>query len=107
MKIEQKKYSETKDWEILKENCFDTSSGNFVMAFGSNALLEDVNTYKIIRNNYPNADIILKSTSGEIYDIQVNDGAISLMAVCFESTKIKTAIVQIDEAENSLEAGRV
>ena len=106
MKIEQKKYSKTNGWETLEENCFDAARCNFVMAFGSNALFEDGSAYTTVRDNYPKADIIMSSTSGEIYDTQVNDDTISLTAVFFESTKIKTAIVQIDEAENSFEAGR-
>ena len=47
----------------------------------------------------------MNSTSGEIYDTQVNDDTISLTAICFEKTKIKTATVQIDEMGNSREAG--
>lgn len=106
MKIEQKKYSKIHGWEILKEDHFDTTSCNFVMAFGCNSIFEDGNMYKTIRNYYPNADIIMNSTSGEIYDTQVNDDTISLTAVYFQKTKIKTATIQIDEMKNSREAGR-
>ena len=106
MKIEQKKFSKANGWETLKASYFDADNCHFVMAFGSSTIFEDGAMYKTIRNNYPKADIIMNSTSGEIYDTQVNDDTISLSAVCFETTKIKTATVQIDEVENSREAGR-
>jgi len=107
MKIEQKKYSKTRGWENLNNNAFDSTSCNFVLAFGSPSIFEDMAIYENIRSNYPNADVIMNSTAGEIYDTQVNDDTLSLTAVCFETTKIKTAIVQIDEVKNSLEAGRL
>ncbi len=105
MKIEQKKFSKANGWETLKDSYFDAADCHFVMAFGSRAIFDDDAIYKTIRNNYPKADIIMNSTSGEIYDMQVNDDTISLTAVCFETTKIKTATVQICEVENSWEAG--
>jgi hypothetical protein len=77
-----------------------------VLAFGSSLIFEDAAIYSTIRKNYPNADIIMNSTSGEIYDTQVNDDSISLTAVYFEKTKIKTAIAQIEDMENSCGAGR-
>jgi len=106
MKIEQKKFSKANGWETLKYSDLDAFNCSFVMAFGSTSNLEDETIYKTIRNNYPKADIIMNSTSGEIYDSQVNDDTISLTAVCFETTKIKTATVQIDEMDNSRDAGR-
>src|SRR5260221_9291996 len=106
MKIQQKKFSKTTGWEILKDSPFDAASSNFVMAFGSSSIFSDPATYLTIRNTYPKADIIMNSTAGEIYDTQVNDDSLSLTAIYFETTKIKTATIQIDEVKNSLEAGR-
>ena len=106
MKIEQKKFSKEKGWETLKNNFFDTASCNLVLAFGSTSIFENPVIYESIRENYPNADIVMNSTSGEIYDTQVNDDSISLTAICFEKTSIKTAYVQIDEMGNSRNAGK-
>jgi hypothetical protein len=106
MKIEQKKYSNSNGWETLKDNHFDAASCNFVMAFGSSSILNDPALYPTIRTMYPNADIIMNSTAGEIYDTQINEDTLSVTAVYFETTKIKAATVQIDEIKNSLEAGR-
>jgi len=106
MKIEQKKFSKVNGWETLKQDHFDSNNFNLVLVFGSSMIFEDDAVYKIIRNDYPNADIIINTTSGEIYDTQVNDDTISLTAVCFEKTKIKTSSVLIDEMQNSREAGQ-
>ncbi len=106
MTIEQKKFSKATGGETLKAGYFNSANGNFVITFGSSAILEEEAIYKTIWNSYPHADIIMNSTSGEIYDTQVNDETISLTAICFETTKIKTATVQIDEVENSRVAGR-
>ncbi|MEO7924169.1 MAG: FIST N-terminal domain-containing protein [Chitinophagaceae bacterium] len=106
MKIQQKKYSTPGGWETLSTNPFDTDSCNLVLAFGSTSLLENPAVYGQIRENYPNAGIVMNSTAGEIYDIQVNDDTISLTAVCFERTGIKTVAVQISDVQNSREAGK-
>lgn len=106
MQIEQKKYSRKNGWESLKLKVFNTDSCNLVLVFGSTTLLEDVALYSQIRQNYPNADLVINSTSGEIYDTQVNDETISLTAICFEKTRLKTAIVHINETPNSHEAGK-
>lgn len=105
MKVEQKKFSKTNGWETLKNDLFDVASCTLVLAFGNAALLEDPFIFKTIRELYPNAAIVINSTAGEIYNTQVNDETISVTAICFEKTTIKTAVVQIDEMETSRKAG--
>lgn len=105
MRIQQKKYSHENGWETLKPEPFDASSCTIVLAFGSTTLLEDKSIYSYIRESYPVADIVMSSTSGEIYNTQVNDNSISLTAICFEKTIIQTASVLMDDVENSRKAG--
>ena len=106
MNIEQKKFSAVKGWETLSNGAFDPAFCNVVLAFGSTAIFEDPAIYEYIKKRYPNADVIMNSTAGEIYDVQVNEDTISLTAIQFEKTTIKTAIAQIDVMDNSREAGR-
>lgn len=106
MKIEQKKFSKSKGWEILHSNNFDPASCNLVLAFGSTEILSDSDIYQSILSSYPEANILLNSTAGEIYDTQVNDDTVSLTAIHFDKTKIKTATAQITDEKNSFEAGR-
>lgn len=104
MKIEQKKFSEENGWETLYEG-IDNEKCNLVIVFGSSGILSGDLIYPEIRKMYPNADILMNTTSGEIFDTQVNDDTISLTAIYFEKTKIKTAITDISDSGSSYAAG--
>jgi hypothetical protein len=106
MKIQQKKFSKANDWETLRNDMFDPAKCSFVLAFGSREIISDPEIFKFIKTQYPKADILLNSTSGEILDTQVLDDTISVTAVMLEKSKIKTATTQIDKVKNSYEAGK-
>ncbi len=105
MKIIQKKYSNAKGWEVIRDDKFDHGLCNLVFAFGCRSILSDSSIYTSLRKSYPLADIIMNSTSGEIIDTQVNDETISLTAVWFERTAIKLCCVDIEKAGSSFDAG--
>jgi hypothetical protein len=105
MKIEQKKYSRLNGWELLQASELNAGVFSLVLVFGSTVILEDTPVYEYARQAYPNADILINSTAGEIYDVQVSDDSISLTAICFEKTKIRTANVHIENMRNSRQAG--
>jgi hypothetical protein len=106
MKIVQKKFSKSKGWETLRNDNFKDSDCNLVIVFGSKDLLKDSSIYNGIRNDYPAAEIIMNTTSGEIMDVQVSDETISLTAIKFDKAKLKTGSVNIASHPNSYEAGR-
>ncbi|MDQ2863532.1 MAG: FIST C-terminal domain-containing protein [Bacteroidota bacterium] len=106
MKIQQKKYTKASGWDVLRNHSFDAELANFVMVFGSTSLLSHEYIYNGIKSSYPNATILINSTAGEIIDIQVNDETVSLTAILLEKTAIKTAIIQIENVQNSFEAGK-
>lgn len=107
MKIEQKKFTKAKGWEPFpRKDGFDAALCNLVIAFGNTEIINDPALYKNIQSNYPNADVLMNSTAGEIYDIHVNDNTISLTAIQFDKTKTKTAVAQISNLKNSFDAGR-
>lgn len=105
MIIEQKKWSKTNGWEVLRNDGIDNFSCNLVIVFGSTEIMGDPSLHQNIKETYPNANILMNSTSGEIIDSQVNDNTISLTAIAFEKTKIKTAITHISAVRNSFDAG--
>ena len=105
MKIEQRKYSKAKGWEMLRNDEFNSETSDLVIVFGSKSLLMDQSIYTSIRNEYPKANLIMNSTSGEIMDVQVNDETISLTAIKFKNTQLKTGTVNIKDYSNSYEAG--
>ena len=105
MKIEQKKFSASQGWETLRNDHFKSSDSDLVIVFGSKDLLKDNSVYDTIRKDYPAANIIMNTTSGEIMDVRVNDETISLTAIKFDKTQLKTGSVNIASHSNSFEAG--
>lgn len=96
MKIEQRSYIDDK-WSNSEIN----SESQLVLAFGSPLLIKKEETYSSLKKFYPNADIILTSTSWEILDINVNDNTISVSALYFEKTPIKVFSEKVDEPKDS------
>ncbi len=107
MKIIQKKYSNKKGWEIIRDDNFNPSLCNFVWIFGSIDDIDSPDMYNSLQFEYPNAQILINTTAGEIIDTQVDDKCISLTAAYFEKTLIKTSMVNIVEVKNSYEAGTI
>ena len=105
MKVEQKRFSRQKGWETLNDFLFDAASCNLVLVFGCRYLLEEDWIYPHIRQNYPNADVIINSTGGEIYNTEVDDETISLTAIQFAKTTLQSASLQISGADSSRLAG--
>jgi len=93
----------------LKENEWTFEGNNpkvnLVICFGAKSLITRQN-YKIIKGKYPNADITMNSTAGEIFDTSVSDDTISGVAIEFEKTKIKPLQVNINDFTDSNDCGR-
>jgi len=106
MKILQKKISNEHGTEILRDDGSNPSEYNLVLVFAGSEILSSTSVYKMLNDEFPNADILINSTAGEITDIQVNDETVSITAIEFEKTEIKTAVTHIDEVENSYDAGK-
>lgn len=77
-----------------------------VIGFGSSALVSREESFKDIKNRFPNAKIAMCSSAGEIYENEVLDDSISLVAIQFESTTIKTSEINIQDFDSSYEAGK-
>ena len=58
-----------------------------------------------IEQFYPNCQIALCSTSGDILGIEVSDDTIVVTAMEFEKTVVKTAILHLEDTSKSNEAG--
>ncbi len=55
-----------------------------VLAFGDKQILVQEDMYSKLRTDYPAAEIVLCSTSGEIYDTDVFDETVSVVVIEFE-----------------------
>ena len=106
MKIQQKKFTNAEDWEIIKGSKFNPEAANLLTVFGSSDLVSQKDLYKNLRKEYPNAEILINSTAGEIINTEVNDNTVSLTAIEFEKSGVKSASVHIKDYKDSYEAGR-
>jgi len=85
----------------------DQTKINLVMALGEKAVIAPGAFYSKLRVEYPNAEIVLCSTAGEIFDDGVEEGSVSVTAVEFEKTRVRSARVNIDDFNGcSYEAGK-
>ncbi len=103
--IEQKKFTTDEGWVNIRNTEMPAENMQLVLAFGSTILLKDEQHFNWIKNHYPNAIILMNSTSGEILDVEVSDDSITLTAMHFESTTLKTVSVKVMDSEDSFKAG--
>jgi hypothetical protein len=89
----------------LKNSDFDDTNAQLVIGFGAKELLKD-DIYLKIKNKFPNAEIALCSTAGEIFDKQVYDNSVSISALYLEKATIQTTKVAIDNYQTSFDAGK-
>ncbi len=105
MQTEQQHWKTKTGWKTTLDNNLKDSA-QLVMVFGNRQLLEDSSRFDELHQMYPNANILLGSTAGEIIDIEVHDNTIVATAICFEKTKVKVAKTEISESMNSEAAGK-
>lgn len=89
----------------INEEQLQVEDANLVIGFGASALVADENNFANIREKFPNATLAMASSAGEIFDKEVFDNTISLIAMQFDDTKIATSEVNIEDYNNSFDAG--
>lgn len=77
-----------------------------VLAFGGIHTLGQEDHYAALKKDYPNADIILCSTAGEISPGGVSDETITGAACSFEHTIHRIAKVKVSDYSNSFDCGK-
>lgn len=100
--------------KLFKNGQFTPQSGDalnsdtkkLVLGFGSKMLLQDDTIYNQLQQDYPQSDIVLCSTAGEIYDDTVYDDTVSVVAIEFEKTQFTTISINRKDQPNSFEAGK-
>ncbi len=106
MHIEQRKFAAHTGWDTVRGNALNSSElYDLVIVFGSRDLLADPHIYRQVHDQYPGANIVMNSTSGEILDTSVSDDSLSLTAIKFDKTTVETAVIDIHTVKNSFEAG--
>lgn len=105
MKIEQKLWTKKEGWQTLMDQGI-SQDAQLVLVFGGKEVLEDPDRYKEVRKIYPNADIVICSTAGEIMDGKVYDETINCTAIMMERTRLKTVILPVAETKDSYAIGQ-
>ncbi len=103
MKIQQNTWTANSGWE---QEVSPNETQTLVLAFGNRYVLEDANRFEEIKTMYPNSDIVINSTSGEIIGQSVLDDSIVLTSITFEKSSYKIASTTIDENKDSYQAGK-
>lgn len=100
MKLQQIIINDKKEDKVLFSSTdFNSKKANLVLAFGERVLLDSILPYKKIRDLYPEAQIVICSSSGEISDVNLVENSIIATAIEFEKTTIKVS--EIDILKNS------
>ena len=105
MQTEQFSWDKTRGWNFGQK-----SLGNkalLVLVFGYRQEIIDTRHYTSIRERYPNAQIVMTSTAGEIHQTEVEEGKMVLTAVSFDKSYIHTSVVSIKSSAESYAAGRL
>lgn len=105
MKIQQLQYYD-KSWKVIMHpDEFDRMECQLVLAFGEPSLVTDTAVFNYLERSYPEAHIILSSTSGEIIHNDVFDNSVVVTAIQFSNTVIHCAQTNIKNRKSSYEAG--
>ena len=105
MKIEQFQYTWKNGWNSPLENSMKEAA-DWVIIFGEKNLIKSKSHMDYIIENFPNAIILSGSTAGEIHEDQVHDNTLSLTAIKFKSSYIKAIQDDLENYNNSFEAGK-
>jgi hypothetical protein len=88
--IQAYKSKNNHDWNYLAEKV--VLANPLVLVFANRLLLEDKNVLSDIRREFPYEHIVFASTAGEIFDVEVLDDTVTIIAIEFEKSSfvIKT-----------------
>ena len=100
MKLQQLLINETNEHRLVSNNEeYNAENADLVLAFGQRTLLEKVNPYNGLKSSFPNAQIVICSSSGQISNHCTIEKEIVATAIDFEKTTIKTC--EFDIVDNS------
>lgn len=96
MKLQQIKVDENNEEKILfSTDLFNSEKANLVLAFGERTFLEKATPFHKLESLYPNAQIVICSTSGQISNTNLVEKNLVATAIAFEKTIIKVSEIDI------------
>ena len=78
-------------------------SSTLILCFGSKKMLSEEGIYDTIKEKFSNAEIVICTTSGEIFNSEVLDESIVITVLEFEKTDLNSAMVNIKDYNNSFD----
>lgn len=96
MKLQQLILNDKTQETILSTSpSFSADNSCLVLAFGERKFLDKTKPFHKLRSLFPNGDIIICSTSGQIADTHLIENNLVATAISFEKTEIKSIEVDI------------
>jgi hypothetical protein len=93
------------EWETYGIKTSDeTATAQLVLCFAAKEKLAAADIYTTISSKFPQAQIVMCSTAGEIFHDAVQDNSLVAAVLKFDDTPIETASVNIVNYKNSYEA---
>ncbi|MFM2361940.1 MAG: hypothetical protein RLZZ316_842 [Bacteroidota bacterium] len=105
MKIHQQHLYKGK-WINKASALDDGNQYQLVLVFGAAECIAHAAFYEKLKQDYPKADIVISSTSGEIAGDTVYDDSAVVTAISFNKTTCKAVVTQVQEHANSFETGQ-
>jgi hypothetical protein len=105
MKLEQKLLDSTSTWQTRFTN-LEGAMPQLVFIFGGRRVLENPEIYSDLRGLYPQARLVMASSSGEISGTEVSEDCLVATAVAFDKTQILALATDVQAAPESYDVGR-
>lgn len=96
-----------KQWEQHRQSGLtDCTTAQLVLCFSAKHILAEQGIYEQLKQKFPAAEIIMGSSSGEIYQNEIKDDSLVALAIRFDNTVFKTASVATADFGNSYDAAK-
>lgn len=93
-------------WTGCNDLPADAALCQFALVFGERMLLERTDINQEVKKYFPSANVVICSTSGEIYNSDVHDDSIVVTGLYFEHTALAYSVANISAFNNSYELGK-
>jgi hypothetical protein len=104
MKLETFQYIKDKGWSVKDFPQMD-SDQTLILAFSSPGMINTSEAFTELAKHYPKSKIIGCSSAGEISGPYIIDDSICISVAQFENTPLRISIAEIQNAEDSFNAG--
>ena len=106
MKVTQLHINDEQIHVAGRAEIIDPLTADLVLVFGDKDQVSKALTYEVLSQRYPNAEIVICSSAGEILGNSIQNGTIVCTAIAFEKTTIQTASVLVTDGHESFSKGK-